>query len=39
MKRIFIVFCMLTLAVLATSCYTNKPCPAYGHYSELRYEK
>lgn len=37
-KQLFLILCLVLLALLATSCYTTHNCPAYGHYSELLHE-
>jgi hypothetical protein len=34
-QTILIIFCFVTLVILATSCYTTKKCPAYGQYSQI----
>jgi hypothetical protein len=36
MKRtIIFIFCLVAIALVATSCYTACKCPAYGHYSQV----
>ena len=39
MKRTFLIFfCITAFALLATSCYTERRCPAYSYHLENEIE-
>jgi hypothetical protein len=34
-RTIAIIFCLATLVLFATACYTTQKCPAYGYTSQV----